>query len=164
VPFFLAKEIMSHISNTVYELHKQYGSCIRYIEIESSITNRSTGSKVIKKKVYDVDVVHLPSNLLRKFVQDIGYLAANKNFTYGGLNDFDSIGFLFNDLFFNPDLNGYIIWQNKRFEKVSVDSFNNGESHLLKVKLVQGGLPYDVEPVYGGNILQIAGVASYELN
>jgi hypothetical protein len=155
---------MSHISNTIYSLRKQYGSELRYIEILSSENNRETGERSVIKKAYEVPIVHLPASMLRKFVQDIGYLAANKNFTYGGLNDYDSIGFLYTDFDFDQDLNAYIIWQERRYEKVSIESFNNDEAYLLKVKLIEGALPFDVEPVYAGNILQIAGVASYELN
>lgn len=155
---------MSHISGIVYGLERQYGSCLRYVEILSSDTNRTTGSRAIVKRAVNVDVVHLPASVMRKFVQDIGYLAANKNFTYGGLNDYSEVGFLFRKLSFNPDLNGYTIWNNRRYEKSEVVNFNNGEVYLLKVKLIEGGSPFDVESAYAGNTLQLAGVATYELN
>lgn len=155
---------MSHISGIVYSLRKQYGSSLRYIELLSSDVNRTTGRRTIVKKTHDIDVVHLPAMLMRKFIQDIGFLAANKNFTYGGLNDFNSVGFLFEDLCFDPNLNGYIVWQEQRYEKTSIENFNNGEAYLLMCKLVQGGEAFDVEPVNAGNTFQMQGVATCELN
>lgn len=155
---------MSHISGIVYSLRQQYGSSVRYLEILSSDTDRVSGSRSIVKKAHDLDIVHLPASMLRKFIQDIGYLAANKNFTYGGLNDYDEVGFLLMNVPFNPDLNGYIVWNNARYEKSNIESFNNGEVYLLKVRRTEGGPPFDVVPVYASSVLQMQGVATYELN
>lgn len=155
---------MSHISNIVYALRQQYGSCIHYVEILSSDIDRTTGSRTIQKKASELEIVHLPASLIQKFIQDIGYLAANKNFTYGAVNEFQTIGFLLMDLTFNPDLDGYVIWNDERHEKVSVDNFNNGEVYLLQVKATKNSRPYDVERAYANNTLQIAGAATYELN
>ena len=48
---------------------------------EGTVTGRTTSTKSIKKAVI------LPGRATRKFSYDITFLAANKNFTYGGFYD-----------------------------------------------------------------------------
>lgn len=156
------------IRNILYQFKKDYGTDIRYIMIDHSEFQADTGERKFIKKVYQLPAVLLPTNMLRKFVQDIGYLAANKNFTYGALNDYLTTSFIVlgEDLpsGIKPDLDGYVIINEERYEKVSIITLDHGVAHLFIAKNAQGGLAYDIQNEVARNSLQISQTVKYELN
>lgn len=133
------------IHDLLYAFKRQWGTDIQYVQILTSKVDDNTGSREINRQVFDLPAVKLPIATLRKFIQDIGYLAANKNFTYGGLNDYNTVRLLISaaDLpdGFNVDLDGYIVLNNKRYERVSFDNVF-GECWVLQVRGVEGANPY----------------------
>jgi hypothetical protein len=152
----------------IYQFKKDYGTLIRYFVIKNSSTDTKTGARLIEKDMFELPAVLLPQDLVRKFMQDIGYLAANKNFTYGALNDYLTSKFLILDddlpkgLAIN--LNGYIVWNHKRLERISFESMENGVAYLLTAKASEGGVPYDKIPATTQNKLVIGQAVTYELN
>lgn len=118
---------------------------IDYVTIISSVADDDTGEFEIEREVLRLPVVLMPEDRTRKFIQDIGYLAADKNFTYGGLNDYNTVTFLIDkyDLptDWKQDLAGYIVKGNKRYDKVSFISLFD-EAFVLVTKGVEGALPY----------------------
>jgi hypothetical protein len=118
--------------------------------------------------MYELPAVLLPQDLVRKFMQDIGYLAANKNFTYGALNDYYTSKFLILDDDLPKglpiNLNGYVVWNHKRLERVSFEIMENGVAYLLTAKASEGGVPYDKIPATTQNKLVIGQAVTYELN
>lgn len=156
------------IRNALYQFKKNYGTEIRYVSIVQSDVNPETGQRRIDKRAYTFEVILLPTTLMRKFVQDIGYLAANKNFTYGGLNDYITTSFLIMGEDFpvglEPNLDGYIVHDHKRFEKVQLTKLEHGVGYLLVAKGVEGSLPYDVASLVAQNQLQFSQTVRYELN
>lgn len=155
------------IRRLLYGLKRQWGKNFDYVQILTSEANSVTGDFEIHRKIVRFPAVLLPQSQIRKFIQDIGYLAANKNFTYGGYNDFNtlSIVILKSDLpsDFNPDLNGYINYNHKRYERLRFENFTE-EAYMLVVQGVEGARPYQTIPVAAYNNLQIQSRASYELN
>lgn len=155
------------IRRLLYAFKRDWGTVIDYTTILSSETNDRTGETTIKREILHIPAVLLPKDLMRKFVQDIGYLAANKNFTYGGLNDFNTAMFILDitDLptGFKPNLNGYVVQGHQRYDKVSIDDLA-GCAFILTCKAVEGALPYAlaVEPTY--STLQLKQRVDYELN
>jgi len=155
------------IRRLLYAFKRQWGTVFDYVQILTSEVDDRTGSRNIKRDVLRLPAVLLPQSQLRKFIQDIGYLAADKNFTYGGLNDFNTITLLV-DRFdapsqFRPDLNGYINHDYKRFERVSISDIF-GECYLLVARGVEGGLPYARLDDRTFNRLQLQQRVTYELN
>jgi hypothetical protein len=151
----------------LYTFKRQWGAEFDYIQIIRSEVDDRTGRRQIDRNVLHFRGVLLPLNQLRKFIQDIGYLAANKNFTYGALNDFNTFNILF-DIHdmppeFNPELNGYITHGHKRYERVSITSFYD-QAYLLTVRGVEGANPYAEVRQRAFNTLQIQGRVTYELN
>ena len=114
-----------------------------------------------------MQVVVLPIHTARKFIQDIGYLAANKNFTYGALNDFNKAMFLFDRSElpddFQPELNGYINYNGKRYERVSLENLLD-TAFVLVAQGVEGANPYAILDVRAQNMLQMQGEVTVELN
>ena len=156
------------IRNTLYKFKRDYGTDLRYIMIEHSEFQTDSGERKLTKQVFYFTAILLPTTLLRKFVQDIGYLAADKNFTYGALNDYASTSFVIMEEDFpdglKPDLNGYVIHDEQRFEKVQIVALEHGVGHLLLAKTVKGSLPYDVQTEVCQNQLQLSHMVKYELN
>jgi hypothetical protein len=155
------------IRHLLYAFKKQWGGQFDYIQILTSEADARTGDRNIQRTVLRFPAVKLPITQARKFIQDIGYLAANKNFTYGGLNDFNTVTLLIdiNDLpnGFKIDLNGYLIHDQKRYERVSFSNLA-GAAYLLVARGVEGALPYARISEYAQSTLQIQSRATYELN
>ena len=155
------------IRRLVYSLKRQWGSDFQYVTLLKSEVDELTGNRTIDKKYYVISGVLLPQTQLRKFIQDIGYLAANKNFTYGGLNDINRITFIFNrfdlPLDFDINLDGYIVHGHKRYERVEfVDLY--GEAYMLIAQGVEGSRPYSKIDKSTFNNLQIQQRIVYEIN
>lgn len=155
------------IRRLLYALKREWGTTFDYVQIVSSEANDITGSRTIKREVIRLPAVLLPQNMLRKFIQDIGYLAANKNFTYGGYNDLNTIALLVSRFDtpenFNVNLNGYVNYGHKRFEKVSIDNLFE-EAYIIIARGTEGANPYAQIADRAFNTLQIQGRVVYELN
>lgn len=155
------------IRRLLYSFKRQWGNEITYVQIISAVVNDSTGSRDIQRTVLQIPVTKLPTQTVRKFLQDIGYLAADKNFTYGALNDYNKAAFLVSasDLpdGFQPNLNGYTVINGKRYEKVSIDDIF-GEGYIIIVQGVEGANPYARIDVRADNRLRMQGEAIHALN
>lgn len=151
----------------VYALKRQWGTELTYVQIVSSSLDERTGTRSIVRNVFSFKGVVLPQHMARKFIQDIGYLAANKNFTYGALNDFNKLTVLFDrsevPMGFQPELNGYINYNGRRYERVSFDNLLE-EAFVLVAQGVEGANPFAILDVRAESRLQMQGRVSVELN
>lgn len=156
------------IKNLLYKLKKDYGTTLKYISLVQSEVNFDTGTRDIIKNSHELTVVALPRTLSRKFIQDIGYLAANKNFTYGALNDYNDIKFIVDrdDLpkGLNIEIDGYVIYNGKRYEKVSFEIIEHEIAFMLTCKGVEGAKPYDINKIKVKSSFQLQQGVSFELN
>lgn len=112
---------ISFIRETLYDLKKRHKAEIKIIEIVSQEQSNFTGQRIVNRKTINIKkAIRLPYDLKRSFAQDIAYLAANKNFTYGALNDYKTETFVidFRDVpnNFVPNLSHYIAYKNRRFD------------------------------------------------
>jgi hypothetical protein len=109
------------ITDILYDFKKDYGDDLRYIMLDHVEADIETGRRNNNRTYFDLEVIIMPQMLVRKFIQDIGYLAADKNFTYGGLNDYNSMPVIIRgqDLpeNFKADLNGYCTYKHERLCK-----------------------------------------------
>lgn len=155
------------IRRLVYAFKRQWGRDFTYVQIESSTVDDSTGRRNIQRSVFEFPAVILPISTMRKFIQDIGYLAANKNFTYGALNDLNKLNLLISaddfPLEFKPDLNGYVNYGGKRYERVSIENLFDA-AYVLTVQGVEGANPYAILNVRAESVLQLSGRVVHELN
>ena len=151
----------------LYALKRQWGTSSSYIQILLSEADTRTGSRVIKRQVLSMPAVLLPQSQARKFIQDIGYLAANKNFTYGALNDFNTISLIVDKAdmppHFDPELNGFIIHDNKRFERVSFTNLFD-TIYILLARGVEGSYTFAQQDESTFNRLYLQEIVNYELN
>jgi hypothetical protein len=155
------------IRRLLYAFKRQWGTTFDYIQILTSQVNDRTGNRDISRQYFQLPGVLLPIQTLRKFIQDIGYLAADKNFTYGALNDFNTVRLLISaddkpaGLDFN--LNGYITHQGKRYERVELNNMF-GECWLLVARGVEGANQYGQLRMPAVSALDLRQKVRYELN
>lgn len=72
----------------LYALKKAYGLQGYLYRPIDNITSVTTGKQSIDYKIIPIrQSIILPSSEARKFIYDLGYMAAAKNFTYGGFFD-----------------------------------------------------------------------------
>ncbi len=154
------------IRRLLYSLKRDWGATFEYVQLLESELNMSTGTRAIKRIAHQIPGVLLPQTQARKFMQDIGYLAADKNFTYGALNDYNILKFLFLKDEVPPgvlDLNGYIVYNGKRYERVELGEMQD-TAILLLARGVEGATPYSTVDQSAHNALQIGGRVVVELN
>lgn len=155
------------IRRLLYSLKKDWGTTFDWVQIIESVVNDRTGTRQIQRQVFTIPGVLLPQSQARKFIQDIGYLAADKNFTYGALNDYNNLKFLVSIDDIPPEckleLNGYLNYNHKRFERVSFDNLAEA-AFLFIARGVEGANPYAriEQPTF--NVLQIQQRVTFELN
>ena len=80
--------LLRQIKIIVYKLKRQYGRSVTVVRLTSVTPNVETGKMVIVKQEIEIrrGIVG-PAKMLRDFVYDLSFIAANKNFTYGGYFD-----------------------------------------------------------------------------
>ena len=79
---------MNFLSNSIYSLKRRYGTSVTYHSFVSATKDLDAGE--IAQVVLSLSIrqaVVLPEKMARRFIYDLAYVAANKNFTYGGFFD-----------------------------------------------------------------------------
>lgn len=72
----------------IYKLKRSYGKVAYLRKPTTNQNNRQTGEVVRTFSVYRVNkAVVLPIEIMKSFIYDLTYVAANKNFTYGAFFD-----------------------------------------------------------------------------
>lgn len=136
------------IDETLYHLEQQYGTRLTFQAIVKNDNNHRTGERVIQKVTFRAKAVQLPESIARKFFQDIAFLAANKNFTYGGVDDFGSIIWVIRrrnlpkDFAF--DLQYEIADKHQRFNQVKITELAGQVAYIINAKRVLGAPSYQI--------------------
>lgn len=79
---------LRQVRNIIYNLKRQYPSAITLKNVTEVQVDRAMGKQTLKTRTHDVKrAVVLPTKSVPDFVYDLSFIAANKNFTYGGLFD-----------------------------------------------------------------------------
>lgn len=79
---------LREIRNTIYRLKRSYGKVVYLRKPDTNTTDRATGAITRTYQVIRINKgVVLPIDSVKSFVYDLTYVAANKNFTYGGFFD-----------------------------------------------------------------------------
>ncbi len=117
----MTSPLFRQMRRTIYVLKKTYGQEMTIcratnhtLNVETGIQTSSLTSCVIRKAIL------LPMKSMRSFAYDLSFIAANKNFTYGGFFDINSRVAIFSrrDLpsTFVLDQNAYVKIKGKRYE------------------------------------------------
>ena len=140
------KNTLRQISLIVYKLKRQFGlpATLRYPDNDASGYNIKTGGTNITYIDLAIKrLIRLPRRNISDFVYDLSFIAANKNFTYGG--EFDT-----NDRWFIVDIKDltqdyrypnpvleitteyYIIIENRTYKIYEVNLAEDNNAYLLR--------------------------------
>ena len=135
-----AKRATMFIRRLLYNLERRMGGRVAFHR-ESETLNTRTGKKDVTKLVWERKVVVLPSELKTKFVFDLSFIAANKNFTYGGnfdtsqrrliLSSREAAGYV-------PQNDDFFVFENKRWQIKEVQTFEYDTGYLLVGAEIKG--------------------------
>ena len=130
------------LRSTIYKLKRRFGTSAIFVRIEETgATNYTTGvvaDNYLEKKTVR-NAIFLPYALSRNFSYDLSYIAANKNFTYGGMYDI-SVSTIICDKRdlkgFDLDLNAYVLVDCKRHEIKKIQEAYQ-DSTILIIQIVE---------------------------
>jgi len=134
--------------NAIYQLKRRYGFKATLYFRTSSVdlttgVNSETATPTIVRRA-----ICLPSEWARKFAYDLSFVAANKNFTYGGFFDVNERTILIDarDLPKGFEItNDYeIVIKTMRYHMVKVEHVDEDRLWILQVKSTRGELPKQV--------------------
>jgi hypothetical protein len=150
-------------------LKKDYGVPVKYGRLVKNQLNLDTGINSVTKEVYLIrKAIQLPTKLHRKFVQDIAYLAANKNFTYGALFDEKVSLFIVDsrDLprGFRLNMDDFLFIGHQRLVIQQAEILEHNCGWLITAKTHEGANPFEIQPVSHRSRLELQQEVLYALN
>ena len=131
--------VLRQIKIIVYRLKRQYGVTVKLVRLSNLQDNIQTGKMTQDKQEITIKrAIVGPALELRDFVYDLSFIAANKNFTYGGFFDADTRMLIVDskDLpkGFEPTMDDYVIYQDRphQFKEVHPLAKKYAWSMILK--------------------------------
>jgi hypothetical protein len=157
------------IRDTLYQLKKDYGVPVKYGRLVRNEINLDTGLNRVTKEVYLIrKVIQLPTKLQRKFIQDIAYLAANKNFTMGAMFDEKISLFIIDsrDLPRGLQLNmeDFLFMGHQRFAIKQAEILEHNCGWLITAQTHEGANPFEIQPAASHSRLVLQQEVLYVLN
>lgn len=130
------------LSSVITQLKQEYGEPLSILVTDSEVLDVESGGLSRIKTEHKVKrAVEVPAGNGRKFAYDIAFLAANKNFTYGGNYDVNEKEVLVDgkDLpkTFEPKLDNFIKFRDKQYRITKIDPIALGQGWVFKMKNVE---------------------------
>lgn len=137
------------LRRTIYILKRQVGQPMTICRSTGNTLDIETGIQSNSLVTYDIRrVILLPMSSLRSFAYDLSFIAANKNFTYGGMFDINSRIAIFSrrdvPSTFIFDQNMYVKIKDKRYEVKSPTFYEDDEIIALFLTALENQIPLDV--------------------
>jgi hypothetical protein len=134
----------------MYRMKRDSGQPVAIYRVTQATPNFSTGAITPAARTkYDIKrAIVLPLRVNQKFEYDLGFVAANKNFTYGGLfqiGDREVIidaADLPNDFMLDKE-NDYIVYDNRRFNIQYFDALDYRVGFYLHLRQTQNQAPHE---------------------
>lgn len=139
----------------LFTLRRKWGIPADFYKISVAPTDNDfeAGKKGISRTKYTIPAfVTCQVSLIRKFEYDIGYLAANKNFTYGGFfEQGDRLAVL--DATYLPDnltieQKDYFIFDNQRYDVQRIEALDHRIGWLLHLRVTKENKRYAIVDRY----------------
>ena len=134
---------LREIKKMLYRLKRRYGEVVTLYVPQSTTPNLQTGSQTRSFKSYRINkAIPLPEKQVSRFVYDLAFIAANRNFTQGAYFEQGTRQILID----RADLpSGVTItqdcvihFQNQRYEVSNISEAEVDAGYLVTVKRVQG--------------------------
>lgn len=111
----------------LYRLKRDFGQLINIITVRSMTQNVQTGQIVVDERTIKVKrAIIIDEKISRDFVYDLSFIAANKNFTYGGLFDTSTRNIIVDGIDlprdYVPTLNDRLVHNGERYQFKKIDS------------------------------------------
>lgn len=135
------------IRNTLYEMKKRYSGKIGVYRQTPNVVDTKAGTRSYSTTSYEIGkAIVLPVSIQTKFAYDISYLAANKNFTYGGLYAVGQRVFIIDkrDLSIELLKSDYIIFEHKKYEIKVLEKLDFDLGYIVTAKHLDGELPNEI--------------------
>lgn len=138
------------LRDLLYNLKREYGTQVEFFRTSNTTTNFKTGAQIADKFQFTLrKVIRLPADISRNFSYDLSFIAANKNFTYGGTYDktverliVDAKDVVTNFMF---DVEDYAAIGNKRYIIRKIEELKEQVGYLLIVESIEGDSPNRLE-------------------
>jgi len=130
---------LRQVRKIVYHLKRRIGHPIKILKISSIDQDLQTGDITHSDRVIEIRrAIVVTAKEIRDFSYDLSYIAANKNFTYGGFFDQSKRVIIIDgrDLptDYTPNLNDRCIYNNTRWEFKSISPTAENVGWLLQVQ------------------------------
>lgn len=131
------------IRRSLYRLKLRYGQPMSITVKLSQATDVETGDQTNSSTTFSIHrAIVLPNVFKRDFDYDLSYLAANKNFTYGGFFDAGTRTLLVdrNDLpsTYVPNLNHTITFDSRIYKIVKFEDYEHKQALIFIIKELEG--------------------------
>lgn len=147
--FQLRRKQTAFIRRVLYSLKRAYGFPVTFCKIEDEDLDLETGKRSPTISYIKIrKAIVLPATLQQKFEYDLAFIAANRNFTYGGfyntslkriIVDARDLGsFVF-------EIGNYFIYEEKRWEIAQIKEFDFQTAFDIIGREVKGTPRYMVE-------------------
>lgn len=132
--------LLQEISAILYRLKREFGLPAK-LRVVNNSNNIETGVITPNNTDYSIRrVIILPRRSVRDFVYDLSFIAANKNFTYGGLFDADRRAIIIDSKDLpsgvRPTQDMIIIFANEQYDILEVQRAEMDRGYLLICKHV----------------------------
>lgn len=147
------------IQRILYSLKRGYGFPLTLHKVSEETYDTETGKRIATIQVCKIKrAIILPSVLQAKFEFDLAYIAANRNFTYGGTYDTSLKKVIIDarDLSnFKIELEDYFIFEGRRWQVSQINEFEFKTAFFIVGKEVKGTPRYLVEEITLEDTLQL---------
>jgi hypothetical protein len=147
------QNLLRQITQIIYRLKRNYGGRVVIVQVGVTTNDLKTGVASQETKMIEVRrAAILPAKQQRDFDYDLSFIAANKNFTYGGF--FDKIDVVI--IVDNHDLkdqtntpaklsnNDRVLYLGHEYEIVSIDETQDFKSQLIALKRTESAANADL--------------------
>jgi len=133
----------------IYRLKRNYGEPVHILYNQSLSHDVRTGEVDRQEEVINVKrAIVMTPKVARQFSYDLSFIAANKNFTYGGFYDASDRVLLLDakdlpkDYF--PDINHRCVYDHQRYEFSQLLPVTGNYAYMIHLKHVEGSRPEDI--------------------
>lgn len=148
-----------YIKRVLYTLKRGYGFPLTLLKIDEETYDKETGKRTaIIEHLKIKKAIVLPSDFTRKFDYDLAFIAANRNFTYGGFYDTSTRKIIIDatDLGdWDIEIEDYFIFDEKRWQIARVHEFELQTGFMIMGREVKGAPRYLVEEISLEDTLQL---------
>lgn len=152
------------IRDLLYSLKQDYGKRMNlYIPQPAVVQDLSRGTQNVSYLVFAIDqVVILPQLVQNRFVHDVAFLAAGRNFAYGGLFQ-EGVADVFIDGDDLPpkiviDTACHIIYDHVRYDMMTVSPLESASGWIIKMKKVNTLPAREIVNLCVGSCFNLKGV------